>query len=98
MEIRDLFQGCNQAFRNSEPTFQTRLLYAELSSPYDVYSESKFGYVDGANKCLEGNMSAEDLIEYIESYSKENEPLSSYDKAYVQAMKDYIKQEVTNGK
>ena len=48
MKIRDLFQGCNQAFRNSEPTFQTRLLYAELSSPYDVYADSKWGYIDGA--------------------------------------------------
>ena len=54
MKIRDLFQGCNQAFRNSEPTFQTRLLYAELSSPYDLYADSKWGYIDGAKECLEG--------------------------------------------
>lgn len=80
-------------FYGTKPTFENRLLFAQLLSPYDIYSESKFGYVDGANKCLEGNMSAEDLIEYIESYSKEkeNEPLSSYDKAYVQAIKDYVK-------
>lgn len=80
------------------PTFELRLMYAQFTSSYDIDAEASWGYEDGANKCLEGNMSANDLTEYIESYSKENELLSSYDKAYVQAIKDYIKQEATNGK
>ena len=88
MRIRDSY------FLNI-PTFELRLMYAQFTSSYDIDAESAYGYVDGASKCLEGNMSAKDLTEYIESYSKENEPLSSYDKAYVQAIKDYI-QEVTD--
>lgn len=83
------------SFYLNVPNFNDRLLYAQFTSSYDIDAEAAWGYKDGANKCLEGNMSAEDLIEYIESYSKENEPLSSYDKAYVQAIKDYI-QEVTD--
>lgn len=83
------------SFYLNVPNFNDRLLYAQLTSSYDIDAEAAWGYQDGVNKCLEGNMSAEDLIEYIESYSKENEPLSSYDKAYVQAIKDYI-QEVTD--
>ena len=93
MEIRDLFQGCNQAFRNSEPTFQTRLLYAELSSPYDVYADSKFGYIDAAKECLEGYKPIEELEEYIEQYEIDNSPLDEYDKSYCLAYRDYIKQE-----
>lgn len=86
------------SFYLNVPSFEDRLLYAQLTSSYDIDAEAAYGYVDGANKCLEGNMSAKDLTDHIESYSKENEPLSSYDKAYILAIKDYLKQEVTNGK
>lgn len=91
MRIRDSY------FLNI-PTFELRLMYAQFTSSYDIDAEEAMAYKDGANKCLEGNMSAEELAEYIETYSKENEPLSSYDKAYILAIKDYLKQEVTNGK
>nr|DAI37899.1 MAG TPA: hypothetical protein [Caudoviricetes sp.] len=93
MKIRDLFQGCNQAFRNSEPTFQTRLLYAELSSPYDVYADSKWGYIDGARECLEGYKPIEELEEYVKQYEIDNSPLDEYDLSYCLAIKDFIKQE-----
>ena len=91
MRIRDSY------FLNI-PTFELRLMYAQFTNSYDCDAEDAMAYKDGANKCLEGNMSAEELAEYIETYSKENEPLSSYDKAYILAIKDYLKQEVTNGK
>lgn len=85
-------------FHGSEPTFQTRLLFAQLLSPYDVYAESKFGYLAAAKECLESHKPIEELEEYIKQYSKENSPLSEYDKAYVQAFKDFIKQERGNEK
>lgn len=93
MKIRDLFSGCNRAFRSSEPTFETRLLYAELSSPYDCYCDSKWGYIDGAKECLESYKPIEELEEYINQYELKNSPLDEYDKAFCLAIKDYIKQE-----
>ena len=95
MKIRDLFQGCNQAFRNSEPTFQTRLLYAELSSPYDLYADSKWGYIDGAKECLEGYKPIEELEEYINEFEASQDVIDEYDKAFIQAYRDFIKQEKT---
>lgn len=93
MEIKDLFKGYNIAFRNSEPTFQTRLLYAKLASPYGCYCDSKWGYLDGANKCIEAHKPIEEIEKYIYKYEMDNSPLNEYDTAYVQACKDYIKQE-----
>lgn len=95
MKIRDLFSGCNRAFRSSEPTFETRLLYAELSSPYDCYCDSKWGYIDGAKECLERYKPIEELEEYIKQYEIDNSPLDEYDKSYCLAYRDYIKQEKT---
>lgn len=48
MKMRDLFSGCNRAFRQKEGTFENRLLYAQLSSQYDCNADSKWGYIDGA--------------------------------------------------
>ena len=93
MKIRDLFQGCNQAFRNSEPTFQTRLLYAELSSPYDVYTDSKWGYIDASKELLESYKPIEELEEYINEFETSQDVIDEYDKAYIQAYRDFIKQE-----
>lgn len=93
MKIRDLFSGCNRAFRSNEPTFETRLLYAQLSSAYDCNADSKHGYIDGAKRCLEGYKPIEELEEYINQYELKNSPLDEYDKAFCLAIKDYIKQE-----
>ena len=93
MKIRDLFQGCNQAFRNSEPTFQTRLLYAELSSPYDVYAESKFGYLAAAKELLESYKPIDELEAYIDKYEATDGNNTIYDKGYLQAYRDFVKQE-----
>lgn len=95
MKIRDLFQGCNQAFRNSEPTFQTRLLYAELSSPYDLYADSKWGYIDAAKELLESYKPIEELEEYINEFEASQDVIDEYDKAYILAYRDFIKQEKT---
>ena len=78
--------------RTQEPTFETRLLYAQSLSPYDIYSESKYGYLDGAKECLEMYKSIEELEEYIKQYKEANSPLDEYDKSYLLAISDYIKQ------
>ncbi len=82
-------------FYSLEPTFETRLLFAQLLSPYDTYSDSKFGYLDGARECLEGYKPIEELEEYIQKYEIDNSPLTIYDRGYLQAYKDFVKQEKT---
>lgn len=79
--------------RTEEPTFETRLLYAQLLSPYDCNCDSKYGYLDGAKECLETYKPIEELEEYIKQYEKDNSPLDEYDKSYLLAMRDFIKQE-----
>lgn len=78
--------------RTEEPTFETRLLYAQLLSPYDANVDAKYGYLDGAKECLETYKPIEELEEYINQYEIENNPLDEYDKSYLLAIKDYIKQ------
>lgn len=95
MKMRDLFSGCNRAFRQQEGTFENRLLYAQLSSAYDCNADSKWGYIDGAKQCLDSYKPIEELEEYIKQYEVDNSPLDEYDKAYVLSYKDYIKQEQT---
>lgn len=73
--------------------FENRLLYAQLSSPYDCYCDSKFGYLAGAEECLEGHKSIDELEGYINQYQIKNNPLDEYQKAYMLAYKDFIIQE-----
>lgn len=75
------------------PSFKNRLLYAQLLSPYDCYSDSKFGYLAGAEECLGCNKSINELEEYISKYQLKNNPLDEYQKAYILAYKDFIIQE-----
>lgn len=86
--------------RTQEPTFENKLMYAMFTSSYDCYSESKFGYLDGARYALEDSNYKEldELREYAKEYEKSNKPLSEYDKAYLLAIKDYIKQEESKWK
>lgn len=93
MKMQDLFSGCNRAFRSSEPTFETRLLYAELASPYDCYCDSKWGYIDASKELLETYKPIEELEDYINEFEASQEIIDEYDRAYVQAYRDYIKQE-----
>lgn len=80
-------------FYSLEPTFETRLLFAQLLSPYDTYSDSKFGYLDASKELLERYKPIEELEEYIKQYEIDNSPLDEYDKSYCLAYRDYIKQE-----
>ena len=91
MKVTDNFYGSN-------PNYENRKLFAQLLNPYDIYSEFADGYKDAVREIEESNKTVEELDEYIEQYSKENEPLSDYVRAYISAYKDYIKQErmVTN--
>ena len=36
-----------------KPTFQNRLLYAQFLSPYDVYADNKWGYIDASKELLD---------------------------------------------
>ena len=78
--------------RTEEPTFETRLLYAELLSPYDANVDAKYGYLDGAKECLETYKPIEELEEYINEYEYSQNVIDEYDKAYILAFRDYIKQ------
>ncbi len=78
---------------SEEATFSNRLLYARFLNPYDCNSDSKWGYLDGANEVLESNKSIEELEEYVRQYEIDNSPLDEYDKSYCLAIKDFIKQE-----
>lgn len=75
------------------PNFERRLLYAQLANPYDCNCDSKYGYLAGAEECLDSYKPIEELQSYIEEYEVENKPLDEYDKSYCLAYRDYIKQE-----
>lgn len=93
MKMQDLFSGCNRAFRSSEPTFETRLLYAQLANPYDCNCDSKYGYLAGAEECLDSYKPIEELEDYINEFEASQDTLDEYDTSYCQAYKDFIKQE-----
>lgn len=95
MKTKDLFRKCNVAFRQAPETFENKLLYAELINPYSDYVDSKWGYLDGAKEVLETHKSIEELEKYIDKYETDNQPLDEYDKAYISAYRDFIKQEKT---
>ena len=80
-------------FYSLEPTFETRLLFAQLLSPYDTYSDSKFGYLDASKELLETYKPIEELEEYINEFEASQEKIDEYDRAYISAYRDYIKQE-----
>ncbi len=75
------------SFYGSKENFENRLLYARLYNPYDKYQESKYGYLDGAEMCIEGYKSMEELKQLTIDYTASDE----YEKAYIQAVKDFIK-------
>ena len=76
-----------------KPTFKNRLLYAQFLSPYDVYAESKFGYLAAADELLESYKPIEELEEYINEFEESQDVIDEYDKAFIQAYRDFIKQE-----
>lgn len=90
MRIRD-------SFLNQEPTFETRMLYAMYTNKYDDNAEEAWGYLAAAEELMGDNKSIEELEEYMQQYEKDNSPLTEYDKSYLLAYKDFIKQEKSRG-
>lgn len=82
-------------FYSLEPTFETRLLFAQLLSSYDTYSDSKFGYLDASKELLESYKPIDELEAYIDKYEATDGNNTEYDKAYILAYRDFIKQEKT---
>lgn len=78
---------------SEKPNFETRLFYAQLTSSYDCNCDSKFGYLAGAEECLERYKPIEELENYINEFEASQDRLDEYDLAYVLAYRDYIKQE-----
>lgn len=83
----------NDYLYSEKPNFENRLLFAQLTSPYDCYSDSKYGYLDGAKECLESYKPIEELEDYINEFEVSQDILDEYDRAYISAYRDYIKQE-----
>ena len=79
---------------SEEATFSNRLLYARFLNPYDCNSDSKWGYLDGARELEETNKTLVEIEEYIKRYEEENKKLDEYDKAYILAYKDYLKEKL----
>lgn len=86
MRIRDTFLG-------EIPNFENRLLYAMYTNKYDDNAESAWGYIDASKELLETYKPIEELEDYINKFVEISKSLDEYDKAYVQAYRDYIKQE-----
>ena len=80
-------------FLNQEPTFETRMLYAMYTNKYDDNAEEAWGYLDGAKECLEGYKPIEELEEYMNEFEASQDVIDEYDKAFIQAYRDFIKQE-----
>ena len=93
MKMKDLFKDTEKNFRQAEPTFENKLFYAQLTPADSQFIDSKWGYIDGAKECLEGNKPIEELEEYVKQYEIDNSPLDEYDLSYCLAIKDFIKHE-----
>ena len=91
MRIRD-------SFLNKEPTFETRLLYSMYTNKYDDNAESAWAYLDAAKELLESYKPIEELEEYINEFEASQDVIDEYDKAYILAYRDFIKQETKGEK
>lgn len=86
MRTRDTFLG-------EIPNFENRLLYAMYTNKYDDDAESAWGYIDAGKELLEGHKPIEELKSYIDEYENTEGNNTAYDKAYILAYRDYIKQD-----
>ena len=86
MRIRD-------SFLNQEPTFESRMLYAMYTNKYDDNAEEAWAYLDAAKELLESYKPIEELEEYINEFEASQDVIDEYDKAYILAYRDFIKQE-----
>ena len=79
----------SDSFFGSIPDFGNRYVFARIYDPDGIYSESKYGYLDGANKCIEGYKPLQQLKELV--VNSTGSELDEYETAYYQAIKDFIK-------
>ena len=86
MRTRDLFL-------NQEPTFENRLIYAMFTNKYDDNAEEAWAYLDAAKELLESYKPIEELEEYINEFEASQDVIDEYDSSYIQAYRDFIKQE-----
>lgn len=93
MKINDLFRFADKAIRQSEDCFENKLFCAQMMSTHTCAIDSKYGYLDGAKDCLESYKPIEELEEYINEFETSQEIIDEYDRAYISAYRDYIKQE-----
>ena len=82
-------------FLNQEPTFESRMLYAMYTNKYDDNAEEAWAYLDAAKELLESYKPIEELEEYINEFEASQDVIDEYDKAYILAYRDFIKQEKT---
>ena len=82
-------------FLNQEPTFESRMLYAMYTNKYDDNAESAWAYLDAAKELLESYKPIEELEEYINKFEASQDVIDEYDSSYIQAYRDFIKQEKT---
>ena len=89
MKVTDNFYGSN-------PNYENRKLFAQLLNPYDIYSEFASGYKDGVREIEESIKSIEDIKSYIDTFIEISKdiPIDDYELGYIQAYKDFIKQEM----
>ena len=80
-------------FLNQEPTFESRMLYAMYTNKYDDNAEEAWAYLDAAKELLESYKPIEELEEYINEFEASQDVIDEYDKAYILAYRDFIKQE-----
>ena len=79
----------SDSFFGSIPDFGNRYVFARVYDPDGIYSESKYGYLDGADECIEGYKSLQQLKELV--VNSTGSELDEYETAYYQAIKDFIK-------
>ena len=75
---------------NQVPSFESKLYFAQLTTPYDNEYEMAKGYITGGEFCLESKLSVTELEAYIEAMAKED--IGEWEKGYLQAIKDFVKE------
>lgn len=93
MKMNDLFKSMDRSIRQAEDCFENKLFCAQLMSTNSCVVDSKYGYLAGASDCLESYKPIEELEEYINEFEVSQEIIDEYDRAFISAYRDYIKQE-----
>lgn len=73
---------------NQIPSFESKLYFAQLTTPNDLEYDMAKGYITGGEFCLESSLTIEQLEEYVKTITSEEE----YEKGYAQAIKDFLRE------